>query len=628
MANEIADRIAFFLKDYPPFSYLDYETLEKLSSVLTVRYLEEEEVLFKEGDKGHNRCFVVRQGNILLSKKDGEDVALVDQCEEGDILGVRSILTSNPYVLTAICKEESLIYEIEKETFQKLLDDYPRFALFFASGYAAGQAVVRKQENESSESFFKLSEQHVDFSKNVLTCSTETTIQEAAQRMSERKVGSIVVIDELSFPKGIVTDTDLRNKVVATSLSLDSQIGSIMSSPIATIGPVFTHSELLIHMMRKRVHHLVITEDGSDKSKLVGVISDHDVLLSQNDNPAALVKALRKSKISSEWPAIRNKAEEQVQDFINKDLSVSLISNFITEINDQLIQNAIEEALEVVPEAKPIPFCWLSLGSEGREEQLLRTDQDNAILFDAKGDFEGTQKIMLRLANHVNEALMKSGFEECPANIMARNPAYCQDIAGWESYFSKWIETPEPKALMNATIFFDFRSLYGSPALVSHLQHSLVDKLENHDIFLNHLAANAIQNPPPLGFFKQFLVEKGGEHNEEFDIKKRAMMPLSDAARTLCLQYKLTTVQNTPARFRKLATIDTANKVLYEECTQAYEVLMKTRAKYGLKYGSSGRFVKVDGMNKLEKQMLKSAFLPIKEIQRLLEVRFQLAYFR
>ncbi len=628
MANEIADRIAFFLKDYPPFGYLDYQLLEQLANDLTVRYVEEGEVLFEEGNQGHEQCFVVRQGNILLSRRDGNEVVLIDQCEEGDILGVRSLLTGNPYVLSATCKEESLIYEIEKETFNGLLGAHPKFALFFASGYAAGQAVVRKQEDETSESFLRLTEQHVEFSRNVLTCHPDTSIQEAAKWMSERKVGSIVIENDKGFPLGIVTDTDLRNKVVAPALPLKGQIGGIMSSPVATIGSVFTHSELLIHMMRKRVHHLVITEDGSNESKIVGMISDHDVLLSQNNNPAALVKALRKSKVSSDWPVIRDKAEEQVTDFIEKDLSVSLISNFITEINDQLIQNAIEEAIELIPEARKVPFCWLSLGSEGREEQLLRTDQDNAILFDAKGDFEVSQRIMLELANHVNEALISSGFVACPADIMARNPAYCQDITGWENYFSKWIETPEPKALMNATIFFDFRSLYGNSALATHLQEFLIDKLEGHDIFLNHLAANSIQNPPPLGFFKQFLVEKGGEHNEEFDIKKRAMMPLSDAARTLCLQYKQTNIQNTPARFRKLATIDSTNSTLYEECAQAYEILMKIRTKYGLKSGSSGRFVNVESMNKLEKQMLKSAFLPIKEIQRLLAVRFQLAYFR
>ena len=628
MANEIADRIAFFLKDYPPFSYLDFESLEQLSSSLTVRYLEEGETLFQEGNQGYPQCFVVRQGNILLSRKEGEHVVLVDQCEEGDILGVRSILTGNPYVLTATCQEESLIYEVRKELFEGLLDAHPKFALFFAAGYAAGQAVARQQDNETSHSFLKLEEQHVDYSQDVLTCQRDTTIQQAAKEMSHRKVGSIVVIDDRGFPQGIVTDTDLRNKVVATALSLEERIGAIMSSPVSTIGPVFTHSELLIHMMRKHVHHLVVTEDGSADSKIVGVISDHDVLLSQNNNPAALVKALRKSKVSAEWPAIRDKAEEQVADFIEKDLSVSLISNFITEINDQLIQNAIEEAMELVPDARKIPFCWLSLGSEGREEQLLRTDQDNAILFDAKGDVEGAQHTMLKLANHVNEALISSGFVACPADIMARNPAYCQDIGGWEKYFSKWIETPEPKALMNATIFFDFRHLYGHRDLANDLSHFLIKKLEGNDIFLNHLAANAIQNPPPLGFFKQFLVEKGGEHNEEFDIKKRAMMPLSDAARTLCLHYQQINIQNTPARFRKLAALDDTNQRLYEECAQAYEVLMKIRTKYGLKSGSSGRFVKVDSMNKLEKQMLKSAFLPIKEIQQLLEVRFQLAYFR
>ncbi len=628
MANEIADRIAFFLKDHPPFSFLSYKKLEELAMVVTVRYAEKDETIFSEGDDGLDRCFVVRQGNVKLTRQENGKLTLVDQCDAGEILGIRSILTGKPYVLTATCEEESLLYEIPKEPFRLLLDSEPKFGLFFASGYAAGQAVVREKGSPPQPYVTALEEQRIVVSSDVLVAAGSISIQQAAQKMKDRRVGSIILVNKQNHPVGIVTDTDLRSKVVAEGLKLETAIEAIMSSPVATIRPVFSYSEVLIQMMRQRVHHLVVTEDGSPDSPVTGIISDHDVLLSQNNNPAALVKALRKSSDSKVWPDIRDNAEQQVSDFIEKDLSVGLISNFITAINDLLIEKAINSALAEVPEAATIPFCWLSLGSEGREEQLLRTDQDNAIIFESQGNFEREQQVLLTVAGKVNQHLLDCGFAECPAEIMARNPKYCQDIKGWEQYFTQWITTPEPKALMNATIFFDFRGVFGNLDLEKELQLFLQNKLDGQKIFLNHLAANAIQNPPPLGFFKQFLVEKGGEHKEEFDIKKRAMMPLSDAARVLALQYGQTGIQNTPMRFQRLASLDAKNKMLYESCAQAYEVLMKIRTKYGLKNHSSGRYIDIESMNKLEKQMLKSAFLPIKEIQQLLEVRFQLAYFR
>jgi CBS domain-containing protein len=401
-----------------------------------------------------------------------------------------------------------------------------------------------------------------------------------------------------------------------------------MSSPVKTIKPSFSSSEVLIKMIRSKTHHLVVTEDGTDQSRAIGMISDHDIMIAHNNHPSALIKRLRKEEDPSKWSSIRNQAEDIVKDYLEKELSVELVSNFITEINDTLIDKAIEYALEKVPEAKGVEFAWLSLGSEGREEQLLRTDQDNAILFKGNGNSASHQKIILEVAQVVNSILAESGFEECPAGIMAKNPMYCQSLAVWKKYFRKWIQSPDPQSVMNATIFFDFRKVYGSDKLVQELQHFLIDEIGNEHIFLNHLAANALQNPPPLSFFKKFLVEKSGEHIDQFDIKKRAMMPLSDIARVLILQYRILDIQNTSERYLKLGKIDLKNKELYDEAAQAYRMMIRIRAKYGLKNSDSGRFIDIEDMNKLEKQILRSAFTPIKELQEMMETRFQLAYFR
>jgi CBS domain-containing protein len=284
-------------------------------------------------------------------------------------------------------------------------------------------------------------------------------------------------------------------------------------------------------------------------------------------------------------------------------------------------------ALEEIPEAAQINFTWLSLGSEGREEQLLRTDQDNALIFEDSDHNSEVQKIMLKLAEKVNLSLKNCGFDDCPADIMARNPLYCQPLSKWKEYFTSWIYEPDPASLMNSTIFFDLRGVYGNDSLTESLQEHILDEIEKNKIFINHLAKNALQNPPPLSFFKNFLVEKSGEHKDEFDIKKRAMMPISDAARLLTLDRKLISAKNTIDRWMALADSEPNHKDLYLQAAQSYEWFLMTRTKNGLINKDTGRFIDLKSMTRLEKQIMRKAFDPIREIQEMIEVRFRLSYF-
>ncbi|MEO1049752.1 MAG: DUF294 nucleotidyltransferase-like domain-containing protein [Bacteroidota bacterium] len=627
MSNVIADRIAFFLKDYPPFGFIDYPQLEELALTINVRFAREDEMLFEEGQPGNDICYILRQGNVKLTANQNDQEQLIEQCEPGDVFGVRSLLSGNPYVMSATCVEESLVYELPKSVFDHHLKETQGFSLFFAAGYAAGQSVVRSKEKPSAQKLAAVPEHKVNYSKDVVVGSANESIQEVAQRMTDRSVGSLVITDDENLPVGIVTDTDLRKRVVAQNLSVVKPVTEVMSSPVRVIAEGFSLSEVLIRMLRDHVHHLVVTKDGTDKSALVGIVSDHDIMLSQQNHPAALAKNIRNENDPEQWPALRNQAEAIVADYLKKEVSVSLVSNFITEVNDTLIQKAIELALDQYPEAKEISFCWLSLGSEGREEQLLRTDQDNAIIFEDGDDNDQVQATLIKLAEHINQTLAACGFEECPANIMARNPKYCQPLSAWQKYFADWIKTPEPKALMNSTIFFDFRVVYGDKSLAESLSESLIEAITKEEKFLSHMAVNALQNPSPVGFFKKFLVERSGEHVDEFDIKKRAMMPLSDAARLLALQHGIQNTQNTPERYKKVSEFEPSNALLYEEAAQAYEILMRIRALQGIQNRDSGRFIEIDGMNKLEKQILRSTFNSIKDLQKIIEVRFRTAYF-
>jgi len=306
----------------------------------------------------------------------------------------------------------------------------------------------------------------------------------------------------------------------------------------------------------------------------------------------------------------------------------------MTEINDVIIQQAIAFGKKHLgkdyPEMEEVPFAFLSLGSEGREEQLLRTDQDNAILYgNVEADLkEKAQEYFQHLGSYVVEAMLTCGFSACPANIMASNADLVLPLSKWKAKFSEWVLHPSPEALLRSSIFFDFRVISGSLALGDELSFHVFEEIKKKPVFLNFLAKNALQNPPPLGFFRNFLVEKSGEHRDQFDIKARAMMPLTDLARLLVLYHSVSGINNTFKRFEKLAEIEPNYRELFTQAAKAYEILMRMRAIEGLQNGNSGRYIAPEKLGKIQRQLLKNTFGPIGELQDIIQVRFQLDFFR
>ncbi len=637
-ANTIVGRVAEFLKGYPPFDLIPYEELKTLAAAVTITFKEDDTTIFSKGDPPGAHFYVLKTGCVMLHDSDDR---LVDQCDEGDIFGVRSMLSGKPYVMRAQVNKEALVYQLPNKVFKPLIERYPTVALYFASGLASGQTVLRKQEQEAilstdlPEEPLSLNERvTVEGKKKLVSCSSTQTVKEVAMTMSEHGVGSMIVVDDVGAPTGILTDTDLRKNVATGQVAITEPVAVVMNSPVITIPnglPVF---EVILKMIEKGVHHLCITVDGTDQSKAVGVVSERDLLLIHSNDPAVLLKEIKQVKDINRLPALRDKAEKLIKLYLENEVSISYISQIISAINDALIVKAIAYAqAKLKEEDGQVPdtgFCWISLGSEGREEQLLRTDQDNAIIYaqPTKGMEEFTKSYYLKLAEHITQILSNCGFEKCPADMMASNPKWCVSLDEWESYFKGWVMTPEPKALMFSTIFFDYRFIAGDKELVVELDQRLRKMMDKERIFLNHLAKNAILNPPPLSFFKGFVVERSGEHADEFDIKLRAMMPLVDAARVLSLDYGLIEEKNTMKRFEALKSKDEKNAKLYEEAAQAYGILMRIRVLSGLEHKDSGRYVPIDKLSKFDKQRLRNAFEPVHDLQRLLEVKYQLSFFQ
>jgi CBS domain-containing protein len=648
-STTIVREVVNFLKMYPPFNNISENDLSQLAVQIKLQYVQKDEYIFRQADHPYPYFFVVKKGNIRIVQDTSEAIDLIDTCDEGDVFGVRALLAGDNYIASAQAEEDSLLYEIPIEGFQKLLEKYPKVTLYFVAGFASGITVLKPENlantqkahtslNASPKSGLAelaLDTLQISIRMRLIACSPNQTIREAAQMMTQYNVGSLLIIDEDKKPLGIITDADFRKKVVnQAEVPVNQAVSSIMSNPVKTIKPDANLAEITMLMARHKITHLCVTEDGTPQTPAISVISQRDVVTAQGNNPAVLIKQILQSEDPAQLRHLRDKADELVKMYLAQEVGIPFISYIITEINDVLLEKATQIALQQLDEAgltaPPLQFCFMSLGSEGRKEQFLRTDQDNALIYENPPEdiAEAANHYFLALGKAIIDILVECGFEKCPADMMASNPLWCQPIAAWQSQFRQWISEPDTRALLFANIFFDFRPISGEAQLAEDLKSFIFVEIEKSQLFLPFLAKNALQNPPPLSFFRQFIVEKSGEHKNEFDFKARAMMPLADAARVLAYEFKLTNSHSTFERFNEVAQLDENLQGICEAAAMAYEILLKQRAIFGFKNQNSGRFINPDDLNKLERQTIRNIFKTIEKIQQTLNVRYRLDFIR
>lgn len=636
MKNTIAERIFDFLKNYPPFDVLEKEQLFKIASNIKVTYIETNSLVFRQEEMPHTNFYVVKDGAIGLYRAIEKDQILIDICDEGDIFGLRPLIQNDHYLMSAIAIEESILYAIPVEILTEIIKTNSKVQKFITASFSSNiktpyannenvklfADVDTLETNNTNISDFQTAE----FSKNPITCTKLETIQEAAKIMSSQRVGSILIVENKN-PIGIITDKDLRLKIATGLVPITSKVIEIMSSPVITVHEKITTAEAQIAMLKHKITHLCITKDGTPNSELIGIMSEHDIVVLQGNNPSVLMKEIKRAKDVHTLKYIREKTSKLLKSYIEQNIPITFISNIISEITDAITLKAIQLSLNEIGTKPPVKFAWLALGSQGRKEQLLITDQDNALVFEnvPKENYKETKAYFLLLSKKITDKLNIIGFEYCPAEMMASNPNWCLSLNEWDSQFNTWITKPTEKAIMMCTIFFDYNLIYGDKELVNKMSEFIFKTINSFEIFLNFLGKNALINPAPLGFFRQFLVETDGKHKDQFDIKSRALMPLIDASRLISLSHNFKEENNTIARFKKIIEMEPQNKDLYLSCIDAFKILLRFRTEQGIKHNDSGRYIELNNLSKSEKLKLKSCFKPIKDIQDLLNIRYNLA---
>ncbi|WP_339654602.1 DUF294 nucleotidyltransferase-like domain-containing protein [uncultured Maribacter sp.] len=633
MKNLISERVADFIKNFPPFNILDAKSLYLLAEQVLIVYKEKNSIIFTVDENQHSHFYLVHKGAVTLNNPTTNTI--IDYCDEGDVFGLRPLIANENYKLEARAHEESILYGIPIDVFRPMAKQNEEVSVFLMESFASntrnpysknqkGQLYSIEGEDDSKKEIKIPDLQLASYSKKLITCSPRTTIQKAAELMTQKHIGSILVVSK-GLAIGIITDKDLRNKVISGKQPITATIKSIMSSPVITYPRKLTITQAQMAMMKSSISHLVITEDGTTNTKPLGILSKHDVMVSLGDNPAVLVKAIKRTQKIKKIKQLRKSVMVLLNGYLEQNIPLGLIAKIISELNDTCIKQVVEISLAKMKNPPPVKFAWLALGSQGRSEQLLHTDQDNALVFEdvPDEDLPKTTTYFLNLSEKITKGLHTIGYEYCPADMMASNPKWCLSLQEWKNKLSYWIGNPGPNEVLMSSIFFDYSLAFGERRLLDNMSEHIFRTVEKYPIFLVHLANGALQSPSPTGFFRQFVVEQDGQHKDFFDLKSRALRPLIDAARVLILSHSVKGISNTWERYEKLAELEPNNSELYLACSYATKALLKFRTRQGLLHHDSGRFIELERLTKQEKMKLKRTFKAIKEIQELITLRFK-----
>ncbi len=635
--NVIAERIADFLKEYPPFNNLSFEELKIVASSIRVINLEKNKTLFQINDVLHDSFYVVASGVINLSVISDAEETLLNKCVEGDIFGLRPFFAKNNYMMTAKAREESVVYAIPIAIFRPFVAQNGEVLNFLLESFATNSNNPNDRNNkgklllddvvftnnQSEIQYF----QSLSYNKTPLKAEITTTVKEVAQLMTDNLINSLIVVNN-QLPIGIVTDYDMRTKVATGRFPLSASIDKIMASPVLTVPENVSLAEAQLLMLKYNVSHLCVTQDGSDKSEIKGIIAEHDLIVAQASNPGVLIKEVKRSQDAKDLKKVRSKLAELIQTSIVKNIPLSHITNIASEINLAIIKRSVELAILELG-SPPARFAWLSIGSQGRKEQLLLTDQDSILVFEdvAADKYRDVKDYFIKLAKKATTSLEKVGYELCPNGHLASNLLWCKSLTDWNKQYSNWMNTPGEISNEISSIFFDYEIAFGEPKIEEAITDLIFNNVKKNKLFFDYLGNDALRKPSPLNFFKKFNLEEEGINKDKFDIKTRALMPLIDGARLFVLNHNIRGINNTYLRFKQLAMVDPKHSEIYLNCADAFLTLSKFRTLEGLKNDNSGQYINIEELTKVDKENLKNALAPIKDLEELIKDSFQLTQF-
>lgn len=604
-----------FMCNIRPFDCLSPNELIKAASQCTTTYhrANSTQAIL---DYDNPSLFLVRSGVFDVRDAQGD---LIDRVVEGGFFGFISLLTGSSKGHTLHVVEDGLLHRFDQTAFKDLRHISNEFDHFFSQAFEQRLRVGLRKRSENSALATRLSD---IMSEHLYSVHKDASIINAAQLMTDKNIASIAVVDHDNALVGIFTDKDCRTRVIANGVSSQKPIHTVMTPNPITIDHHAMVHEATILMIRHQIKHIPVVKDG----KAVAMVTLSDLIRLQRSDPVLIINEIYRAKTTDDVAEISKQIPELLLHLIKLDVRADDLGRILTSVTGALTRRLIQLAQEKLgPE--PVPFVWLAFGSQGRQDQSAKSDQDNALLISNLAT-PGDDAYFESLAKFVCHGLDACGYVYCPGDIMAQNKQWRLNVSQWQAVFAKWINQPSRNGLMNASIFFDIRPIYrsnGASGLFKTLHESVVEKAQNNSIFLSLLTQNALELTPPIGMFKRLVVDKNSEQKNTLDLKLRGVVPITDIARIHALCHGVSSV-NTRDRLIELAKINAINEHDAQNLLDAHEFIAHQRLLHQGQQLQHSQMVdnhlKINALSSLTVRHLKDAFQVVRNAQSGLRQRY------
>jgi len=606
--------VAHFLRQYPPFDSLEDDALNELAQQVEISYVRANRMVLQYGEEMTD-LYVIRSGAVETHRRNGE---LFNRLSEGDIFGQMGLLMKRRVRFPARTMEDTLLYCIPADLFDHYCNRFERFAEFFE---VDGSDLLRKTLATQADNNDLTTVRVRSIPLRDPVCVNEDTpAHQIATHMDEERVSSVLVLSQQGVI-GIITDQDLRSRLLARRLPDTTPAHQIMSHEMAMIEDSEYLFEALLIMLRLNLHHLPVTRKGQP----AGVMSMSDILRHESQSSLLMVRGIHWQTNVDELARFTRQLPSVFVRMVNEDANSHMIGSAMSVIGRTIKQRLLELAEEKYG-PPPVPYCFLALGSMARDEQLIVTDQDNALILHDDYHPPAHQGYFEKLARFVSDGLNACGYRYCSGNIMASNPEWRLTRQQWRDRFSDWIDHPTPQSLLNSNIFFDLDGVHGETQWADELVDFVTQHATNNTRFLAHMARNALNRTPPLGFFKGFVMEQDGKHLPSINLKRRGTAPLSDLIRIHALAIG-STARNSFERLDDIAASGLLPEGNPRDLSDALEYIALVRIKHqaaDIERGDQAdNNIEPELLSTFERRNLKEAFQVVDRAQGFLRYRYQ-----
>jgi CBS domain-containing protein len=637
--SSISLRVADFLKSYPPFEYLEEGDLLALARGGRVKFHEADEVIYEHGQARGPYVWIVQRGTVNLYRPTATGEELIDVRVEGDLLSGSWVNRDMPFTATARVAQESILYALPAELFFERCGAQPQAAAFLKSYFTIKHesdrpiAEVDALELDANAANWLTHKSEVgERSVNrLLTAGPAERICDVAKRLAPGLQEALVVVDPYGRPLGVLTEADFSSRVATGEVAIDRPVSEIMKSPVLTISPNLTVGEIIMTMIRLRKHHLIVTDNGQDDGRVLGIVGDKTIQAMHGTVPIFLSKEFPLAVDINELRRLRDRADELLLRYIEGEAPIEWLTNFIAQVDRMLTEQAISLAKQKLASqgwVEPaLNWAWVALHSEGRKERLLRSGQRTSIVYadpPAGFDVAAARHWFSMLANELGTVFSVCRFPLDPRGRMASNPEWCLSVTDWKANFTRWIAHPIEHEIISRTPFFDLRAVTGDRTLVAEIREHIRDCIARNPVFVPFLASNAMANLPPVTLFRDSVLDQAGIRWDSINTKSNALTPLVDIARVFALGLALEDATFTPDRYRKAAALLPQHAEVFTSAVWAFDHAVRLQTRVGLSRGDDARLVRPDELTPLEVQRVKKIFRTVAQLMDVAVAHFEI----